>query len=112
MPHASDKGDGRPEIRLITEAEHLSLRLSQIHDIVMKVKTVVEVKEIDMCVLEGHKDRLKSIDTNLQGIKRDMLLIDDYESLAEKAASLEEVSFELQVAIKHLLKHQDRVYSK
>ena len=24
MPHASDKGDGRPEVRLIIEVEHLS----------------------------------------------------------------------------------------
>ena len=32
MPHASDKGDGRPEVRLVTEVEHLSQRFSQVHD--------------------------------------------------------------------------------
>ena len=57
-----------------------------------------------MCVLEGHEERLKSIDTDLQGIKHDMLLVDDYESLAVKAAGLEEASFELRVAIKCQLK--------
>ena len=31
-----------------------------------------------------------SIDTDLQGTKLDMMLIDDYESLAERAACLEE----------------------
>ena len=30
MPHASDKGDGRAEVRLISEVEHLSQRLSQV----------------------------------------------------------------------------------
>ena len=70
----------------------------------MKVKRVVEDKVLDMCMLEGHEETLKHIDTNLQGIKRDMLLIDDYERLAGRAAGLEEASFELQVAIKSLLK--------
>ena len=62
-------------------------------------------KELDICLLEGHEERLKSIDTDLQGIKCDMLLINDYGSLAGKAAGLEEASFELQVAIKRLLKN-------
>ena len=48
-----------------------------------------------MCLLESHDDRLKSIDTDLQAIKRDVLLIDDYESLAGKADDLEEALFEL-----------------
>ena len=105
MPHASDKSDGRPAVRSITEAEHLSRRLSQVHGSLMKVKRVVEEKETDMCVLEGHEERLKSIDSDLQGIKRDTLLIDDYESLAGKAGGLEEALFELRVAIKRLLKN-------
>ena len=58
-----------------------------------------------MCSLEGHKERVKSIDANLQVIKRDMLLIGDYKSLAERAAVLEEASFEIRVAIKHWLKN-------
>ena len=95
MPHASDKGDGRPGARSITEAEHLSRRLSQVHDLLMKVKRVVKDKELDMCVLEGQEERLKSINTNLKGKIRDILLIDDYESLAGRAAGLEEASFEL-----------------
>ena len=49
-----------------------------------------------------HEERLKSIDTDLQGIKRDMLLIDDYESLAGRENGLEEALFELRVAIKRL----------
>ena len=105
MPHASDKGDGRPEVRLITEAEHLRQRLSQVQDALMKVKRVVEEKKRDMCLLESHEERLKSIDTNLQVIKRDMFLINNYESLAGRAGGLEEASFEPQVAIKHLLKN-------
>ena len=45
-------------------------------------------------------------DTDLQGIKHDIhvLLIDDYESLTGKVAQLEQVSFELRVAINRLLK--------
>ena len=54
---------------------------------------------------EGQEEKLKSIDTDLQGIKRDLLLIDDYESLAGKAAGLEEATFELLIAIKRLLKN-------
>ena len=56
MPHASDKGDGtcRPVFRSITEAKHLSWRLSQVQDSLMKNKRVMEEKETDMCVLEGH----------------------------------------------------------
>ena len=100
-----DKGDGRPEVKSITEAEHFSRRLSQVQDSLMEVKRVVEEKETDMCALEGHEERLKSIDTDLQGIKCDMLLIDDHESLVEKAGGLEEALFELQVAIKCLLKN-------
>ena len=58
-----------------------------------------------MCLLEGHEEKLKSIDTDLQGRKKYLLLIDDYESLAGRAGGLEEASFELQVAIKRLLKN-------
>ena len=68
IPHASDKGNGHHE------EEYLSRRLSQVHDFLMKVKRVVEGKELDTCVLEGHKERLGSIDTDLHGIKHDMLL--------------------------------------
>ena len=71
----------------------------------MNIKRVVEVKEKDTCLLESHKERLKSIDTDLQGIKHDMLLIDHCESLAGQAGGLEETLFELQVAIKRLLKN-------
>ena len=39
MPHASDKGDGRPEVRSISEAEHLSQKLSQVQDSLKKVKS-------------------------------------------------------------------------
>ena len=71
MPHASDKGEGRAEVRTISEAEHLSRRLSLVHDALTKVKRVVlEEKETDMCLLESHEDRLKSIDADLQAIKR------------------------------------------
>ena len=54
-----------------------------------------EEKKTDMCLLGSHEDRLKSIDTDLQAIKRDMLLTDDYESLAGTANDLEETFFEL-----------------
>ena len=112
MAHASGMDDHRP-VRLITEVEHLSWRLSQVYDSLTKVKRVVEEKETDMCLLlEGHEETLKCIKADLQGIKQDLLLIDDYESLAGKAVGLEEASFELQVTIKRLLVHQDRLYSK
>ena len=106
MPHASDKGSGRAEIRSISEAKHLSRRLSQVQDFLMKVKRVVlEEKETDMCSLESHEEKLKTIDTDLQAIKRNMLLIDDYESLARRADGLEEALLELRVAIKRLIKN-------
>ena len=57
-----------------------------------------------MCLLESREERLKGIDSDLQAIKRDMLLIDDYESLAGRADGMEEALFELRVAIKRLLK--------
>ena len=53
-------------------------RFSQVQDSLMKVKRVVEEKETKLCLLEGYEERLKSIDTDLQGIKCDMLLINDY----------------------------------
>ena len=75
-------------------------------DSLTKVKrTVLEDKVTDMCSLESHEERLKMIDIDLQIIKRDMLLIDDYESLAGKVDGLEEALFELRVAIKRLLKN-------
>ena len=95
MPHASDKGDSRPQVRSITAAEHLSKRLSQVQHSLMKVNRAVKEKETDMCVLEGHEERLKSIDTDLQRIRYDMVLIDDYESLAGKAGGLEQALFEV-----------------
>ena len=45
-----------------------------------------------MYVLVDHEERLKSIDSDLQGMKRDMLLINDDESQAGKAGDLEEAS--------------------
>ena len=74
-----------------------------------KLKTIVLEKKVShMCLLGSNEQRLKSINTDLQAIKRDMLLIDDYESLAGKADGLEEVIFELRVGIKHLLKNISR----
>ena len=106
MPHASDNGDGRAEVRSISEKEHLSRRLSQVQDSLTKVKRVVlEDKETDMCLLESHEDRPNTIDADLQAIKRDMLLIDDYERQARREDGLEEALFELWVAIKRLLKN-------
>ena len=58
-----------------------------------------------MRLLEGHEEKLKSIDTDLWGIKCDMLLINDYKGLAGRAGGLEEASVELQVAIRRLLKN-------
>ena len=71
----------------------------------MKVKRVKDDKALDMCSLEGHEERVKSIDDDLQVMKHGMLLIGDYKSLAEKATALEEASFEIRVAIKRQLKN-------
>ena len=90
----------------MSEAEHLSRRLRQVQDSLKKVKRVLlEDKETEMCLLESHEQRLKSIDTDLQAIKCYMLLIDDYKSLAGSAGGLEEALFELRVAIKRQLKN-------
>ena len=56
--------------------------MDQVHDSLMKVKRVMDDKKLDVCSLEGHEEKVKSIDADLQVIKRDMLLLDDYESLA------------------------------
>ena len=45
---------------------------------------MLEEKETDMCLLESHEERLKTIDTDLQAIKRNMLFIDNHESLARR----------------------------
>ena len=91
---------------LITEADHLSRLMDQVHDSLTRVKRVVDDKnnEVNMCVSEGHEGKIKNINVDLQGDKRDMLLAKDYESLARRATDLEEVLFELRVAIKHLFK--------
>ena len=102
MIRASGIVDDRPGVRSVTEAERLSQRLDQVHDSLMKVKRIKDDKELDVCSLEGHEERVKSIDAHLQVIKRDMLLIGDY---AERAAVLEEASFEIRVAIKNPLKN-------
>ena len=73
MPHAFDKGDARHEVRSITEVKHLIRRLSQLQYSMAKVKRVVEVKEIDMCLLESHEEGLKRIDTVQKGLKSSML---------------------------------------
>ena len=65
-----------------------------------------------MCLVEGLNEKLKTISTDLQGIKCDILLINNHESLAGKAADLEEASFKQRIAIKHLLKNITQVYSK
>ena len=65
---------------------------------------MLEEKETDICSLENHEERLTTIDTDLQAIKRDMLLIDNYENLAGREDGLEETLFELRVAIKRLHK--------
>ena len=71
----------------------------------MKVKSAKEDKELDMCSLEGHEERVKSINADFQVIKREMLLIGDYKSLAERVDGLEVPSFEIRVAIKLRLKN-------
>ena len=69
-----------PGVRSVTEAEHLSRRLDQVHDSLTKVRRVKDDRSLDACSLEGHEERIKSIDADLQIIKRDMLLLGDYES--------------------------------
>ena len=71
----------------------------------MKVKEVKDDRELDVCLLEGHEESVKIIEADLHVIKRDMLLIDDYKSLAETAAVLKKASFEIRVAIKRRLKN-------
>ena len=64
MPHTSGKGDGRAEVKSISEAEHLSWWFGQVQDSLTKVKRVVlEEKEMDMFLLESHvkKDSKASI---------------------------------------------------
>ena len=46
----SDKGNGRSGVTLLTRVEHLSRRLSQVHDSLMKVKRVVEENKTDVFV--------------------------------------------------------------
>ena len=93
MSRASGIGNDRPGVRSVTEADNLSQGLDQVHDSLMKVRRVKDDKELEVCLLEGREERVKSIDADLQMIKRDMLLIDDYKNLAERAAGLEEASF-------------------
>ena len=69
------------------------------------LRVVLEENEMDMCSLESDEEGLKPIDTDLEAIKHDKLLIDDYESLAGRADGLEEALLELRVAIKRLLKN-------
>ena len=68
-----------------------------------KVKRVVEEKETDMCLLKSHEEGLKSIDTDLQGIKNDMLLKSQEPS--RKGRWLGRSFIWLRVAIKCLLKN-------
>ena len=96
--------DTQPVARSITEAEHLDRRLNQVHDSLTEVKKVVYAKGLDSCSLEGHEEVVRSLSDDVQEIKRDMLLIEDYDSLAKTAVSLERASFEIRVAIKRQLK--------
>ena len=57
MLHTNDMGDHWAVAEAITEAEHLSQRLSQVHSCLTKVKRVVEMKETNMCLLEGEEEK-------------------------------------------------------
>ena len=57
--------DHRPVVKLIFVTEHLSRRLNQVHTL-MNIKRIGEDKELDICMLELHEKRLKSINTNLR----------------------------------------------
>ena len=84
IPRASGIGENQPCVKSVTEAEHLNRRLDQAHDSLMKVKRVKDDKELEVCSLEGHKDRVKSIDADLQVIIHDMLFIGDYKRLQKE----------------------------
>ena len=71
--HASGRGDDRPGVRSATEAEHLSRRLDQVHVSLMKVKRFKDDRSFYACSLEGYEEIIKSIDADLQVIKRNML---------------------------------------
>ena len=47
---------------------------------------------MDICLLEGHEERLTSIDFDLQGIKRDMLLMDGQTSMLKNIKTVPKVS--------------------
>ena len=63
--------------------------MDQVHDSLMNVKTVLDDKdkEVDTMSVGRIRRKIKNIDVDLQGIKRDMLPVEDYESLARRAAS-------------------------
>ena len=63
--HESGISDNPPGVRSVTEAEHLSRRLDQVHDSLMKVTKVKEDKALDVCSLEGHgKESRASLSTS------------------------------------------------
>ena len=69
IPHAFDKGDGELRLDRSLRRNISADDLSQVQDSLTRVKrAVVEEKETDMCLLESHEERLKSIDTDLPSI--------------------------------------------
>ena len=48
-------------------------------------------------------DRLRSLEMELQGVRRDILLLDDYGERVRKASDIEQSLFDLRVAISRLM---------
>ena len=60
MPHTSDMGYHQPVVRLITEVQPGTQFFDESQESCGR-----EEKKTDKCLVEGHEERLKSIDADL-----------------------------------------------
>ena len=58
---------------------------------------------IDAHVLSSCMDKIKSLEVELQGVRREILLLDNYRQCARKASDIEQSLFDLRVTISHLM---------
>ena len=79
-------------------------QLDLLADSVRTIKRAIEHPElVDMHVLTSYLEKIRSLEAELQGARKEVLLLDDYGGRVRRASDIEQSLFDLRVAISRLM---------
>ena len=88
----------------ITKDRMVDRQLDILEDAARAIKRNVEVPGVDESVLVNYMDKIKSLEEELQGLKKEIISLEDFGERIDRASGIERTLFELRVVITRLMK--------